>query len=180
LTRKRPSKESVSGDDESERDEELEIAKKHKLGERTLYITVFDHKERTTRVYTRVNERDTFYTTKSAPLIDVGHSLLEVEIDAKIIKGDPVSRDHNTLDSLRNHHQSILEYIQYRLGATEVTDPYTTENSWTMKMEDTICTLQRLREENGDGWKEVIEKRNLGLYANIFLCIRQLKESEGR
>ena len=31
-----------------------------RLGERTLYITVFDHKERTTRVYTRDNENDTF------------------------------------------------------------------------------------------------------------------------
>ena len=47
-------------------------------GEQTLYITVFDHKERTTRVYTRDNEMDTFYSTKSdAPLVDVGHFVLE-------------------------------------------------------------------------------------------------------
>ena len=108
LTRKRPSKKSVE------------------LGERTLYITVFDHKERTTRVYTREKEIDTFYSTKSdAPLVDVGHFLLEVEIDAKIDpKGDPVSSDSNNLDSLRKHHRSILEHIQYRLGATDATEPY--------------------------------------------------------
>ena len=74
------------------RDNEPENAENHKLGERTLYITVFDHKERTTRIYTRDGEVETFYSTKSdAPLVDVGHFILEVEIDAKIdFKGDPV------------------------------------------------------------------------------------------
>ena len=130
------------------------------LGKRTLYITVFDHKERTTRVYTRDNERDIFYSTKSdAPLVDIGHFILEVEIDAKIDpKGDPVSSDSINLDSLRKHHRSILEHIQYRLGATDETEPYAIENSWTMKVEDTVSTLQRLRKENGDNWKAVVEK----------------------
>ena len=47
------------------RDNEPENAEQHKPGERTLYITVFDHKERTTRVYTRDNESDIFYSKKS-------------------------------------------------------------------------------------------------------------------
>jgi hypothetical protein len=138
---------------------ESEIAE---LGERTLYITVFDHKERTTRVYTRDNEVDTFYSTKpDAPHVDVGHFLLEVEIDAKIDpKGDPVSSDSNILESLQKHHQSILEHIQYRLGLgdADVTRTYTINNSWTMKVKDTISTLQKLREENGDEWEAVVEK----------------------
>jgi hypothetical protein len=83
-----------------------------------------------------------------APLVDVGHFLLEVEIDAEIDpKGDPVSSDSNILEPLRKHHRSILEQIQYRLGAGDVTQPYAIENSWTMNVEDTISTLQRLREE---------------------------------
>ena len=152
LTRKRQSKESVP-------ENGPENAEKHKLGERTLYITVFDHKERTTRVYTRDNEVDTFYSTKSdAPLVDVGHFLLEVEIDAKIDpKGDPVSSDSNNLDSLREHHRSILNHIQYRLGATDTTKSYIIENRWTMKAEDTISMLQRVREQNGDIWKMIVE-----------------------
>jgi hypothetical protein len=156
LTRKRPSKEGVLR--WNNRDNEPE---NHKLGERTLYITVFDHKERTTRVYTRENELDAFYSTKSdAPLVDVGHLLLEVEIDAKIDpKGDPVCSDSNNLDSLRKHHRSILELIRYRIGAGDVvTKPYAIENSWTMKVEDTISTFQRLRDENGNHWKAVVEK----------------------
>ena len=164
LTRKRPSEESVVsvdiGDYYRNGVNEIENAEKHKLGERVLYITVFDHKERTTRVYTRDDEIDTFYSTKSdAPFVDVGHFLLEVEIDAKIDpKGDPVSSDSNNLDSLRKHHQSILEHIQYRLGAADVTKPYTIENSWTMKAEDTVSALQKLREEeNGYIWKTVVE-----------------------
>ena len=87
----------------------------YKLGERTLYITVFDHQERTTRVYTRDDNVETLYSTKSdAPLVDVGHYLLEVEIDAKIVdpKGDSVCSDSNILDSLREHHRLILEHIQ--------------------------------------------------------------------
>ena len=83
---------------------ENEIAEKHELGGRTLYITVFDHKERTTRVYTRDDSNDTLYSTKSdAPLVDVGNFILEVEIDAKInSKGDPVCGNSNILSSLRD------------------------------------------------------------------------------
>ena len=113
---------------------EPENAENHILGE-IPYITVFDHKERTTRVYTRDDEVETFYSTKSdAPLVDIGHFILEVEIEAKIdSKGDPVCSDSNNLDSLRKHHRSILEHIQYRLGAGDVTKAYAIENNWTMK-----------------------------------------------
>ena len=142
LTRKRPSK-----NNEDIEPGNVEI---HELGERTLYITVFDHKERTTRVYTRDDGNDTLYSTKlDAPLVDVGHFILEVEVDAEIdSKGDPVCSDSNILSSLREHHQSILEHIQYRL-AGDVTKICAIKNSWTMKVEDTISTLQRLREVNG-------------------------------
>ena len=163
LTWKRPSKENVTADIENNhwnRDNEPEDAEKHKLGERTLYIMVFDHKERTTRVYTRDNERDTFYSTKlDAPVVNVGRFILEVEIDSEIDpKGDPVFSDSNNLDSLRQHHRSILEHIQYRLGAGHVTKPYAIENGWTMKVVDTISTRQRLREENKDDWRMVVDK----------------------
>ena len=156
LTRKRPSKES-----DSDMDTELEDVEKHQFGEQSLYITVFDYKERTTRVYTRDNEKETFYSTQSdAPLVDIRHSLLEVEIDTEIDpNGDPIYSDSNNLYSLRKHYRSILERIHYRLGAGDVTEPYSIENSWTMKVEDTtISTLQRLREENRDDWNSVVEK----------------------
>ena len=147
LTRKRAYKES--GEERGWRYKPWD-PEKHKLGERTLYITVFDHKERTTRVYTRDDEVETIYSTKSNTLlVDVGHHLLEVEIDAKIDpKGDPVCSDHNILDSFRKHHQLILEHIEDRLEAGDVTKTYAIENSWTMKAEDTISTLHRLREGN--------------------------------
>jgi hypothetical protein len=92
--------------------------------------------------HTRDNEINTFYSTKSdAPFVDVGHFLLEAEIDVEIDpKGDPVSSaDHNNLDSLRKHHRSILEHIHYQLGAGDIIKPYTIENSWTMKVEDTTA-----------------------------------------
>ena len=143
------------------RHNEPDNAENHKVGERTLYITVFDHNERTTRVYTRDNEAEAFYSTKSdAPLIDVGHFLVEVKIDDKIVdpKGGPVSSNINILHSLRNHHQLILEHIRYRLGAADVIKTYAMNNKWTMKVEDTISTLQKSRKENGDNWKAAVEK----------------------
>ena len=143
------------------RHNEPDNAENHKVGERTLYITVFDHNERTTRVYTRDNEAEAFYSTKSdAPLIDVGHFLVEVKIDDKIVnpKGDPVSSNRTILHSLRNHHQLILEHIRYRLGAADVIKTYAMNNKWTMKVEDTISTLQKSRKENGDNWKAAVEK----------------------
>ena len=158
LTRRRTYKESFL---RSVVDDEPWDAEKHELGGRTLYITVFDHKERTTRVYTRLGDSDRevefFCSTKSnALLLDVGHFILEVEIGAGIkLKDDPVCSDSNNLDLIREHHRSILEHIQYRLRAGDVTKKYAIENSWTMKAEDTISTLHRLREGNGEA---VVEK----------------------
>ena len=123
------------------------------LGEWTLYIMVFlsQDSERTTQVYTRDNKMDIFYSTKSdasSLFVDVGQLLLEVEIDAEMDpRSDPVSSDSSFLDSLRKHYLSILEHIQYRLGAGDVTIPYAIDNSWTLKAEDTISTLQKLRKQ---------------------------------
>ena len=130
-------------------------------GEWTLYITVFDHKGHTAQVYTRDNEIDTFYSTKSdAPLFDVGQFLQarEVEIDVEIVsEQDTVASDSKILDSLRKHHQSILENIQYRSRST-ISEPYFIENRWTMKVEDTIDTFQKSRKENGGDWEIIFEK----------------------
>ena len=83
-------------------------------------------------------------------LFVVGHFILEVEIDEKInSNSDPVCSDSNILSSLREQHQSILGHIQYRL-AGDVTKTYAIKNRWTMKAEDTISTLQKLREGNGE------------------------------
>ena len=149
LTRKRPTEKSVLSDDGFEKNAE----KHNKFGEWALFITVFDCKEHTTRVYTQDNERDIFYSTKSdAPLVDVGQLLLEVGIDAKMNpKGDPVSGDRDIVNSLRKHYRSILQHVQYRLergdGPGDVTtgNQYAIENNWTMKVGGTISTFQRLR-----------------------------------
>ena len=54
-----------------------------------------------------------------------------------------------------------------------------------MKVEDTISTLQRLKEENGDGWKTVVangkeEERNEEYLpiCDYFSSTRQSKESD--
>ena len=181
LTRKRPSKERVPQDIENEhrdsKNEPENVEQQLRVGESTLYITVFDHKEYDTSIHPRQQRRH-FYSTKSdAPIVDVGHFVLEVEIDIKIDpKGDPVSNNSNNLVSLRNHHRSILEHIQYRLGVGDVTKPYyAIQNSWTMKAEDTKNMFQRLREKkDGEDWEKVVdkgkEKERLGNEESLLLC----------
>ncbi|KAF8813289.1 hypothetical protein BYT27DRAFT_6375931 [Phlegmacium glaucopus] len=126
LTRKRyPEKKMVTADAVEARKSELNVEEKEHgrgVGERVLYITVFDHKEHATRIYTRDNEADIFYSTNSdAPLVDVGRLQLGVGLGGKFDpKFDPVFSDRDILDSLRKHHQSILEHIQYRVGAADV------------------------------------------------------------
>ncbi|KAF8805292.1 hypothetical protein BYT27DRAFT_6672650 [Phlegmacium glaucopus] len=94
------------------------------------------------------------------PLLMSDTSYLKWKLTPKLIpKATQYLADGNNMDSLRNHHRSILEHIQYRLGAADVSKACTIENSWTMKAEDTISALQRLREEgNGDDWKAAVEK----------------------
>ena len=124
-----------------------------RVKEWTLYITVFDHKERRTGVYTRYKGVDTFFSTKSDAPADVGHHLLEVEIGAEIdSKDDPVCGDGKNLASLREHHRSILEHIQYRLATGNISETYALENHWTMNAEDTDS--MPLRSRNG-----IVERR---------------------
>ena len=54
----------------------------------------------------------------------------------------------------------FTDHIQYRRGAADVTKTYAIENSWTMKVEDTISAHQRLREENayGHDWERDVAK----------------------
>ena len=126
-----------------------------RTGEWILYITIFDLKWHTTRVYIRENEIDIFYSTKQ----DAPVTFSEVKIDVKIDpEKDIVGSDSNILDSLRKHHQSILEQIQNRLGATNVSELYAIENNWTMKVKDTIGTFQRSRKENGDDMEKFVEE----------------------
>ena len=92
---------------------------------------------------------------------------INTEIDSK---GDPVCSDSNILNSLREHHQSILEHIQYRVGVGDITKTYAIEISWTMKAEDTIGTLYGLRGGNGETVvvKEREEERTEGLVASDY------------
>ena len=186
LTRKRAYKEDVS-ENRNNRNNEPWDAKSHEPGERTLYITVFDHKERTTRIYTRDDKGDAFYSTKSdAPHVDVGHHLLEVEIDSKIvdIEGDPVCSDSKIQDSLREHHRSILEKIRYRLGAANVTRPYAIKNPWTMKVENTPERLSEAVDKEGrDSEKERTDKSlasDYFMYSSIERQRRLLDEGRGK
>jgi hypothetical protein len=89
-----------------------------KPSERVLYITIFDHKERSnTRVYTHNNESDHFYSTESGlPIIDPKLGLLQIKLGDEInTKGDLIASDRDILLKLRTHYQSIMDQIRFTL-----------------------------------------------------------------
>ena len=138
-------------------------------GRRVLYITIFDHKERTTRVYTQDGTTDHFYSTESdVPMIDLRHALLETRLDKPIIiKDDPIGGDTEILSLLRKHYESIMYQIHFTSGETHdptATPAYTIENKWTMKAADTMGARERNRREEtvqpglGTMWELTVEK----------------------
>jgi hypothetical protein len=143
-------------------------------GKRVLYITLFDHKERTTRVYTRDGMTERFYSTESdVPLIDLRHDLLNTILDKEIISTDDlIAGDPEIGFQLRRHYQSIMDQIHFTLGETSIasasTSPspppaYAIENRWTLRTADTMGARERTRLEeqtkNSHGtWVSTVER----------------------
>jgi hypothetical protein len=132
-------------------------------GKRVLYITIFDHKERTTRVYTRDGATEHFYSTESdVPFIDLRRGILETKLDKEIVdKDDVIVGDSEIHSLLKKHHQSIMDHIHFTIGETgsvsTSTSPspppaYAIENRWTLKAADTMGAWERIKlDEQGKG-----------------------------
>ena len=119
--------------------------------ERVLYITVFDHKERTTRVYTRDGTADRYYSTASSiPVIDLKHGLLEAQLGAEIdSKNDPIVVDDSIRQLLATHYGSIMNEVHFTTaGNRRLNHTYVIENKWTLKMADTMSARQREKQTN--------------------------------
>jgi hypothetical protein len=139
------------------------LTREPEAGKQVLYITLFDHKERATRVYTRDGTTEHFYSTEfDVPLIDLRHGLLETKLDNEIISEDDlIAGDPEIHSLLRIHYQSIMDQIHFTAGETHAststststsTSPlpppvYTIENGWTLKTADTMGARERTRLE---------------------------------
>jgi hypothetical protein len=88
---------------------------------------LFDHKERTTRVYTRDGTTERFYSTESdVPLIDLRHGLLETKLDKEIIsKDDMIAGNPDIHSLLQSHYRSIMDQIHCTIGETHGTSTST-------------------------------------------------------
>ena len=94
-----------------------------------LYIAVFDHKERTTRVYTRGRT-----IASSIPAIDLERGILETKLGETIdIEHDPIVGVDGIRTVLEEHYQSIIGPYS-TMGEERI---YHIENRWTMKRADT-------------------------------------------
>lgn len=130
-----------------------------KPSERMLYITIFDHTERTLRIYTQdSNNSNKFYSTKSnAPVIDLEHGILEVCRGKEIDKSnDLIAQNTDIRSMLMAHHQSIMNQIRYTVGDGK-SDPFIIENGWTMKMGDTENARERQKKKNVLEWESAVK-----------------------
>ena len=115
-------------------------------GERVLYIAVFDHKERTTRVYTRGDTANSFHAIESSiPSIDLEHGIVEATLGRRIdSKTDPIIGVDGIRNLLEEHYQSIIDPYS-AIGNTAEDHRYRIENRWTMKRADTTSAPQQDR-----------------------------------
>jgi hypothetical protein len=83
---------------------------------RVLYVTLFNYKERTTRIFTKENGNSFLYS--GAPIyIDFEHDVMQTKmttarsIDPKV---DPIASDPDLMKALSEHHDTILTRLQRR------------------------------------------------------------------
>ena len=124
----------------------LGIEPKMTPSEWVLYITIFDHKERTARVYTRGDTPSGFRAiASSVPTIDLEHGVLETDLGETIdIEHDPIVGVDGIRTLLEAHYQSIMG--PYSTMAKD--RKYHIENRWTMKRADTMSAAHK---EKGAG-----------------------------
>ena len=111
-----------------------------------LYIAVFDHKERTTRVYTRGGTANDFYSIESSiPVIDLEHGVLETKLGKKIGgKNDPILAASDTRYLLETHYQSIMGPYSSNNPAEAHTHRKDRMGSrWTMIRTDTMSAAHQ-------------------------------------
>ena len=127
----------------------LGIGSETTLGEWILYVAVFDHKERTARVYTRGDTPNGFCAIESSiPVIDAEHGVLEAELGKIIdIKHDPIVGVDGIRTLLEAHYHSIMNPYSTPANMTN-RRKYHIENRWTMKRADTMSAAH---EESGTG-----------------------------
>ena len=116
-------------------------------GEWVLYIVVFDHKERTARVYTRGEHTPNGFRAieSSVPAIDLEHGVLEAELGKTIdIKYDPIIGVDRIRTLLEEHYESIMGPYS---NITDMAEDrkYHIENRWTMTRADTMSAAHEER-----------------------------------
>ena len=120
--------------------------------ERVLYITIFDHTERTTRVYSeRVQDGNTtpqsyFYSADSVA-IDLHHGIVTTMIGGEIQpKDDPIAGDSTLRPALTDHYHSILDRVNSRI---KFQSSDTLENNWTLQLREAESLTQKGTRKDG-------------------------------
>ena len=112
--------------------------------ERVLYITLFDHTERTARVYSekRVQNGNTLqpYFYSAAPVtIDLPHGIVMTTIGDEIqLRDDPIAGNTTLRTALTKHYRSILDQVNSRIKFRS----NTLGNNWTLQLGEADSLMQ--------------------------------------
>jgi hypothetical protein len=143
--------------------------------ERVLYITIFDHTERTTRVYSP-GHCDSYFSSAEPVTIDLEHGLVKTNIGSPIqIEGDPIAKNNPLRFVLAKHYQSILNQLDSRTREDE-RDILT--NPWTLKVAETSSQRQGLSEgmkDLGSGQSFFYQQRDRR-YLEIGALVREIRD----
>ncbi|KIJ27025.1 hypothetical protein M422DRAFT_260680 [Sphaerobolus stellatus SS14] len=131
---------------------------RRQVGKRILYITIFDHKERTTRIYKSDGRKckcKLYASGCNTPIVDLEHGLLEIPMGKRIdLDTDSVLKDEQLRRKLLDHSNSIMVAIHLHLGSEEHEE--TVENGWTLTLAKTTSQkdrLKRARDTEQSEWK---------------------------
>jgi hypothetical protein len=123
----------------------------HILRQHVLYITVFHHTERTTRVYTKNQAHELRFSSADPVTVDLEHGVLMTKIGDLIEHDtDPIAGDVVLEKALKEHYHSILGQIDLKFGTGSRPENDTLENVWTLNAGDAKSKLQNLGDEKTD------------------------------
>lgn len=95
---------------------------------RSLYITLFDYKERTTRIYIPSHPHP--FRSAEPLALDLKNGILETRIGEDACgDDDPIKSDHQLIEKLKSHYESILGQIREGQKEDEII-----ENDWTLNV----------------------------------------------
>lgn len=133
-----------------------------RAGKRVLYITIFDHKERTTRIYEQDSDgKERFYSAESSvPEANLEIGWVGTKLGKEIQAGDDLVASISEVQTmLSTHYRSVMDQLHFTIGKeTNLGRTYAIQNNWTLEMRETASTKKDGGNATAGDRERIIEK----------------------